>query len=183
MNTRFRTALFESAIWLSFALLAYIFSFKFDKTIEIYRFGASGWPRMVILLIVIAAVCQLITGWLEERRAERAGQQLGGDGPEESTMTSESDLLVHLRVVAVLLMPLGYAVLLESIGFYTLTPILVIGFLLLAGETRWKVILSVTVGLYVFFVIVFGRFLYINLPVGNMHPFYDFSNWLLTVIR
>lgn len=183
MNARFRTILFESAIWLSFALLAYVFSFKFDKTIEIYRFGASGWPRIVILLIVVAAVCQLITGWLEKRRAERAGQQLGSDAPEDSTMTSGSDLLVHLRVAAVLLMPLLYAVLLEPVGFYTLTPILIIAFLLLAGEDRWEVIISVTVGIYVFFVMVFGRFLYINLPVGNMHPFYDFSNWLLTVIR
>ena len=43
--------------------------------------------------------------------------------------------------------------------------------------------LGVTLGIYAGLVLLFGRLLYINLPVGNWHPFYDISNWLLVVIR
>ena len=51
----------EAALWLAFAGLAYLFSHDFDRGIEIYRFGADGWPRTIILLIAIAAVLQAVT--------------------------------------------------------------------------------------------------------------------------
>ena len=46
----------ESIVWVSLVILLFAFSFEFDKEIEIYKFGAAGWPRAVLgmLLLVIA---------------------------------------------------------------------------------------------------------------------------------
>ena len=49
----------EAALWLTLVVVLYIYSFEFDKEIEIYKFGASAWPRAILLLIAIAAIGQL----------------------------------------------------------------------------------------------------------------------------
>lgn len=55
--------LLEAALWLALAALLYAYSFDFDQSIEIYKFGASAWPRAVLLLIAAAAIGQLIYNW------------------------------------------------------------------------------------------------------------------------
>ena len=55
--------LIEAALWLTLAAVLYVYSFEFDKEIEIYRYGASAWPRAILLLLVIAALGQLLTHW------------------------------------------------------------------------------------------------------------------------
>ncbi|MGI9304715.1 MAG: tripartite tricarboxylate transporter TctB family protein [Gammaproteobacteria bacterium] len=174
-------ALAEAAIWLLLAALAYYYSFQFDKSIEIYRFGASGWPRAVILLMVAAAICQLIVTW--RRGGDAQTQDMLAAQETEAEESGERGVRYYLRVTATLLLPLIYALLLERVGFYVLTPIFILLFLLLAGERRPRYLIGVTVGIYAVLVFVFGRLLYINLPTGNMQPFYDFSNWLLVIIR
>ena len=37
---------FEVAAWIAFAGFAYAVSFTFDREIEMYRFGAAGWPQI-----------------------------------------------------------------------------------------------------------------------------------------
>ncbi len=53
----------EAAIWLGLCLFLYIYSFEFEKDIEIYKFGASAWPRAILLLIAVAAIGQLLYNW------------------------------------------------------------------------------------------------------------------------
>ena len=55
--------LVEGAIWLSLCLFLYAYSFEFDRNIEIYKFGATSWPRSIILLIAIAAIGQIFQHW------------------------------------------------------------------------------------------------------------------------
>ena len=54
----------EAGLWLSLCLFLFIYSFEFNQEIEIYKFGASAWPRAIILLIAIAAIGQLVHHWL-----------------------------------------------------------------------------------------------------------------------
>ncbi len=51
-----RGPLIEAGLWLGLALFLFAFSFEINKSIEIYKFGASGWPRVVIALIAIGAL-------------------------------------------------------------------------------------------------------------------------------
>ncbi len=76
MTSLTRGQTFEVVFWIGFAALAYYFSFEFDQEIEIYLFGASGWPRVVIALIVLAALCQLIQD-LVGRSSAQLVQRIG----------------------------------------------------------------------------------------------------------
>ena len=51
---------FEAGIWLAVAAVAFAFSFEFDRDIEMYRFGASGWPRLIILLIFLGTLALFV---------------------------------------------------------------------------------------------------------------------------
>ena len=77
----------EVGLWLLAAAVLYGLSFKFNQDIEIYKFGASAWPRTLILFMVIAAFGQLF--W--QYRYGDAGAEVGGpDANIESEGASEN---------------------------------------------------------------------------------------------
>ncbi len=195
-----RGTIIETVLWLCFALFAYYFSFEFDRDFETYKFNATGWPRTVILLIVIAALLNIFMLWrkgedkgdrdmlssLSREDLEKAKAELEAKAGGATLKTEEEDIRGTknwIRVLSILFLPVAYAWFLEPVGFYALTPFFILFFLILAGERRWQALASVTVGIYVTLVFVFGKLLYINLPVGVQEPFYSFSNWLLVWIR
>ncbi|MDD9823282.1 MAG: hypothetical protein OXU98_10445 [Gammaproteobacteria bacterium] len=85
--------LVEAALWLALAGLLYAYSFRFDKAIEIYRFGASAWPRAVLLLIAVAAVGQLLYHWKVDRRGGDGDGDGDGDGGDGETTARARDML------------------------------------------------------------------------------------------
>lgn len=59
---RLRTGnLVEAGFWLSLVVIFFFYSFEFDRDIEIYRYGATAWPRAILLLIALAAIGQLVS--------------------------------------------------------------------------------------------------------------------------
>ena len=54
-----RGHLIEAAIWLTIVAVFYAYSFEFNQTIEIYIFGATAWPRVVLLLLLFATLGNL----------------------------------------------------------------------------------------------------------------------------
>ena len=170
----------EAAFWLGFAVLAYAFTFTFDREIEIYRFGAAGWPRAVIVLLALAALCQLA-------QALRAPEE-PGPGPEEGAERSGMAPAGHgggyrLRVALTLLLPLAYAASLDYTGFYVTTPFFLAAYLFVIGERRVRFLVLVPLVIYLLLLLFFTKLLFVNLPVGNWHPFYDVSHWLLVRLR
>jgi hypothetical protein len=174
--TQKRNVLLETALWILFAVIAYTLSFEFDKEIEIYKFNATGWPRAVLILTVLAALGHLITSW----RDIAAGRAVVDDELEPLGGGTWSG---RLQVFGMLLLPLAYAYLLQDVGFYILTPIFIFLLLLLAGERRWKFLIGITVVLYFLLLLIFARLLFLNLPIGTAEPFYSISNWWLEIIR
>ncbi len=165
----------EAICWIGFAALAFIYSFKFDRDIEIYRFGAAGWPRVLIVLIVLAALAQLFLGQREQQASSGPAVE-----PEDSTETSLQD---RLRIALVLGLPVLYAALLDTSGFYFTTPIFIAAYLFLNGERRIGWLIGVPAFIYGILLLVFTKLLYVGLPIGYASPFYEFSNWLLVLIK
>ena len=170
----------ETALWLGFALFLYAYSFEFDRPIEIYEFGATAWPRAIILMIVLAALGNLYYHW---RHGDQVmAQSIGGSG-EEGEAGTERATGYYLRLGGILVLPFLYAFLMESIGFYTLTPFFIAGVIFLMGERRIAWILGITLASYAVILLLFAKLLYVGLPVGTVRPFYDFSNWLLALLQ
>ena len=170
-----RAHLAEAAIFLLIVVLFYGFTFEFNQPIEIYRFGATAWPRVVIALLLIATLGNL---WFQYRHGS-ATQSTIGQNVEEAPDFSAPGFLA--RMTAVLLTPLMFAWLLKPVGIYSGAPFFIAAIIWLFGERRWKPILVMTALIYVVFIGLFLVILNAPLPQGNMSPFYDYSAWILTM--
>jgi len=229
--------LVEAAIWLTLCLVLFIYSFQFDQDIEIYKFGATAWPRAIILLMAVAALGQLYHHW---KRGDEASVQLISaavdDGAEEAAheahhegpkwyastfglllipfaymrvpdwiaaLVSAEGTSIHvIRIViaailigifiytmrrnmigAMLTLPLLFAAMLEDMGFYSLAPFFIIGVMFMFGETRPKPMVAIMALIFGLLMLLFVNILYVGLPVGNIHPFYDIGSWVVTVLQ
>ena len=72
----------EAAIWLCLVVFLFVYSFEFEKEIEIYKFGASAWPRAILLLISIAAIGQLAYHW---KNGDGGGSSMVGQATDDGS--------------------------------------------------------------------------------------------------
>lgn len=172
---------FEIVFWIGFAAAAYILSFQFDRALPMYRFGASAWPRAVILVILAAAVGQFVVDLRARKAAAAAGAAL--DDGYFRRMAEEHGAAFFVRMGITLALPLIYAASLQNTGYYFTTPFFLAAYLYITGEHRIKWLIVVPLAIYVVLTIIFTRFLYVGLPVGYWPGFYDFGNWVVVLIR
>ncbi len=167
---------FEVGVWLAVAGVAYGFSLQFDRDIEMYRFGAAGWPRSIILLIVLGAVGQFVQDLrtVPETRTRESGylDRFSEHGPH-----------FFLRMGLTLVLPIVYAALLQGMGYYFLTPFFLAGYLYLTGERRVTALILVPLLIYSAVTLIFTRLLYVGLPIGYWPGFYDLGNWFVVILR
>lgn len=181
MTSLTRGQIFEVVFWIGFAALAYYFSFEFDQEIEIYIFGASGWPRVVIALIVLAALCQLIQDLVRQKqtKAEPAAQAPSA----KPDLPRDEQRAYVIRMAAVMTLPVAYALVLDYSGFYVTTPFFIALYLYVTGERRPRMLIAVPIIIYLLLLFFFTKLLYVGLPVGYTSPFYEISNWLLVLLQ
>ncbi|MEM1074195.1 MAG: tripartite tricarboxylate transporter TctB family protein [Pseudomonadota bacterium] len=167
-----RTHLAEAAIFLLVIAVFYAFSFEFNQPIEIYRFGATAWPRVVIGLLLLATLGNI---WFQYKH----GSAVQGTIGQSEDKADFSDPSTIPRMIAILLTPFIFAWLLKPVGIYFSAPFFIAAIIWLFGERRWKAILLMTFVIYAIFIGLFLVILNAPLPQGNTSPFYDFSAWIL----
>jgi Tripartite tricarboxylate transporter TctB family len=174
----------EWGFWVALAVAAYWLTFDFDEPLDIYRFGASGWPRFILACIVVGATLQTASGLLKERRGAREPV------PEDEAATTpegEPEAPERLRPSPLLLgifaLPLIYLVLLPRTGFFVTTPVFVMAFLWVLQVRRVRLLIGVTAAAYCLVLLIFVRLFYVALPVGNWPIFYDANNWIVIAVR
>jgi len=165
----------EAAVFLLIVAVFYGFSFEFNQTIEIYIFGATAWPRVVIILLLLATLGNL---WFQYKHGSASQETIGQNEDDETTLTDRKAII---RMVVILLTPFLFASLLKPVGIYFSAPFFIAAVMWLFGERRLKAILIMTGVIYCVFIGLFLVVLNAPLPQGNMSPFYDFSAWILTM--
>ena len=102
--------LVEAGFWLALCLFLYVFSFDFDRSIEIYKFGAAGWPRAIILLIALAAIGQLVHHWVKgDESSSQIISAAVDDGAEEAAHAAHHENLKwYLWTFSLLAIPFVY---------------------------------------------------------------------------
>ena len=162
----------EAGIFLLIIAVFYGFSFEFNQPIEIYRYGATAWPRVIIGILLLATIGNI---WFQHKHGS-SSQGTIGQSEDEADFSDSSTIA---QMAAVLLTPLVFAWLLKPVGIYFSAPFFIAAIMWLFGERRWKAILVMTVVIYVLFIGLFLVVLNAPLPQGNVSPFYDFSAWIL----
>ncbi|MFQ5882133.1 MAG: tripartite tricarboxylate transporter TctB family protein [Candidatus Methylomirabilales bacterium] len=177
-----RGLLIETGIWLGLAAVAYGLTYQFDEPLDLYRFGAAGWPRVVIVLLALCALANLaleVRGQWQKRAAPTAGRER-----EEGTAAFlRGDLPTHVKRLATFSIPLLYVYLIPRMGFYVATPLFVACYMSLLGERRFPYLLGASLLIYALMVLLFTKLLFVGLPVGNWPGFYAFNNFFLSLIK
>ena len=167
----------ETLVWLSIVLVFYLFSFEFDQEIEIYKFGATGWPRAVLVILLLVTI-----GNFQHLYKKGSAAQLGRVGiSDDEEEFSYDGIGPVIKLIAILSLPLIFSISLKPVGFYSATPIFIALLIFLLGEKRIKWILSITLFIYFLLILLFMVILNAPLPQGNVSPFYDFSALMLTI--
>lgn len=108
----------EAAIWLTIVIILYIYSFDFDREIEIYKFGASAWPRSILLLIGIAALGQLYSHWKngDGSASTIIGQATDDGSGDNAAEVDHNSLRWYLWTALLMAIPFVYINLPEAIA-------------------------------------------------------------------
>lgn len=171
-----RAHLVEAAIFGAIVVVFFAFSFEFNQPIEIYKFGATAWPRVIVFLLLIATAGNLYFQYKNGSAAQEGRVGAAETGDDGADFSHRPTLL---RMLGVLFTPFLFAWLLKPVGIYFAAPFFIAAIILLFGERRWKAILIMTAIIYAIFIGLFLVILNAPLPQGNTSPFYDFSAWIL----
>ena len=170
-----RPDIFETVFWLLISVIFFVVSFSFNQPIEIYKFGATGWPRVILFLMALVCLGNFYYAYSKGSKAQegRVGAK-ENDEPIEYTSIGQ-----YFKTGMVLMLPLVYALSLKPVGFYSGTPIFIALIMIAWGERRVRFILINTILIYAIVIVLFMLVLNAPLPQGNMSPFYDISAFML----
>ena len=168
--------LVEGAAWFLIVVVFFGYSFEFNQSIEIYKFGATGWPRVIVLLLLVVTAGNF---YYQFRHGSTIQKGRVGIAETEESETDYGDPATLLKVASVLLTPFIFAYLLKPVGMYSGSPVFIALVIYLFGERRWKWILGITLLIYAILLGLFVVVLNAPLPQGNVSPFYDFSGFIL----
>ncbi len=174
--------IFEGLVWITIACVAFVLTYEFNEPLAHYRYGASGWPRTLILGIVIFAVINALWSFFLARRqgAADAGEAPLSDKPLSRSTTGAS---VHLKRLGSFVVPLLYLFLMPRAGFYIVTPLFIAGYMFLLGERRLVNLVGATLFIYFLCLVIFTKLLYVPLPVGTLPGFYDVNSFFVALIK
>jgi len=110
--------IFEAAFWLLLAVIFFAVSFSFNQPIEIYKFGATGWPRVILFLMALIALGNFYHAYSKGSKAQegRVGAKENDDPIEYTSMGQ------YIKTGTILVLPLLYGLSLKPVGFYSGTP-------------------------------------------------------------
>lgn len=108
----------EAAIWLGVCIVLYAYTFEFDSEIEIYKFGASGWPRAILLLIAVAALGQLYGHYRQgdDSGVSKIGQASADSAAAGAEESDHNTLRWYLWTFGLLVIPFVYILVPDWIG-------------------------------------------------------------------
>ena len=177
MSNLKRGHIVETLVWISIVLVFYLFSFEFDQEIEIYRYGATGWPRSILVILFLVTLGNFLHTY-----KKGSGTQIGrvGISDDQEEIFYESFDSIK-KLIAILFLPLIYSISLKPVGFYSATPFFIAVIIYLLGENRIRWVFSITIFIYFLLILLFMVVLNAPLPQGNVSPFYDFSAFMLTI--
>jgi len=167
--------LVEGGIWVTIIVIFFSFSFEFNQPIEIYKFGATGWPRVILGILFFVTLGNIYHQYNYGSAIQKGRVGIADEYNEEGDKSTGT----LFKIIAVLFTPFLYALSLKPAGFYFTTPFFILAIILLFGERRPRWIISITLLIYALLLSLFMVVLNAPLPQGNMSPFYDYSAFIL----
>jgi putative tricarboxylic transport membrane protein len=164
---------------------------SFAISTRLGRLGPEAWPKIVLLLLLFAALWGAIEAFMKAApdgaasiMIKQATRSAGHEEDAEKALEGDPDGPIKRRPIfafAGVVAMLGYVALLPYLGYAICTFLLLLAIMLLAGYRRQlsAIVISLLGTLAFFF--VFQRIAYISLPLGT-GVFKDFSTMLMALM-
>ncbi len=172
----------ELFIWLVLAFLAYGLTYRFDKHLDNYQYGAASWPRVIILGMAIFALIEAILGLREFRRYGTTSAEVVGEPEDIDLKKPLPGDPAHLKRLVTFLTPLLFLFMIPRMGYYVSAPLFIAGFMLLLGERRPIYLIVTSFLIYGVTLVVFTKLLFVPLPEGSWPGFYEISSWIIVLL-
>lgn len=148
----------------------------FGDEISNYKFGADGWPQGIALAAFVGATFQLAL----QIHSVRSGQPASLiDSLKEPPISKKQ----WVRRIMIFLWPFVFLYLTPRLGAYVALPIFIVGFLMLLGVRKLKPIGLVLFVVYGLTLLIFTRYFFVALPLGNENTFYDINVAIIEFAR
>ncbi len=173
-RSRYRPLL-EWGGWCLLVLLLWQQTEHFSQPMGEFLFGADGWPKVVLLLLLLGASAQTASDLIKQSAANTKR--------EDTATPSSSKSMSWYQVAAVFCLPLVYVFLMRRLGFFLATPLFVLAYLWTLEVRRWQSLAAVTLTVFAVVLLVFVRFFYVALPVGSWEWAYAINNEIVSLVR
>lgn len=175
----------EWLFWAVLALILWLQTGAFSEEIAEYKFGADGWPKVVILGLVIGATGQAAFKWIAPADSDSAAPNDADTKDSQGTQAAKTSLTWPkvMQKIAIFGLPLAYLWAMHRIGFFVASPLFIALYLYVLEVRNWRLILGVTVIIIAVIFYVFVRLFYVAVPVGAWESFYLINNEIITYIR
>lgn len=166
----------EWLFWSVLALILWLQTGAFSEEIAEYKFGADGWPKMVILGLFVGATGQAALKWFDPSDG-------APDGEDEVAVAPDRSWQKIGQKLAIFGLPLVYLWAMHRIGFFVASPLFILAYLYILEVRNWRYLLGVTAIVLAIIFFVFVRLFYVAVPVGAWETFYAINNEIITYIR
>jgi putative tricarboxylic transport membrane protein len=163
----------------------------FAITTRLGRAGPDLWPKIVLVLMIGAAIWGIAEAIFKSRREDEtsilianASRSAGHEEDARRDLAEATDGAGDRNprfAVAGIAAMLGYVVVIHYVGFLIATLLLLLAIMLAAGYTRLSYATAISlIGAFAFFV-VFQRIVYVSLPMGT-GPFKELTLTLMALL-
>jgi putative tricarboxylic transport membrane protein len=150
------------------AVGAWALSGLFYTTSLTMRPAAYHMPRILVVFVSILAVLMVADVFLFKRRNQNKETEDAVANPTAPYIGGFFDGVNVLRTGAFMSMVVLYILLLESVGYFIMTPLFLIGALSLLRASRLWIILAISVVAPMIVYSIFVTFLDLPMPMGLM---------------
>ena len=168
------------------AVLLLIKAIQFDFDRIPGRIGPDAWPKLVLLLTIMAGTWGMLKTFLfDDASSNGAGKQAdptASDAGQPDAAYVDEPEIHPARVWATLAGTLAYLWILHYLGFFISTFIFLAFVIYTGGYRRFVWLFFISLFGSLFFMTIFVRVVYVSLPIG-IEPFSTVSLALLAILN
>jgi putative tricarboxylic transport membrane protein len=148
------------------------------------RIGPDFWPKTILVLAMVTCAYEIIKNLFFGKAENELGgvlQSIIKEAPADAPQEIQPDKAYPYRLAAGIAITIGYAFVIEYLGFFLTTFLYLAAFMAIGRYLRWGVVLTTSLVGSLVFMFVFMKIVYVSLPLGQ-EPFAQLTYLLMRVM-
>jgi putative tricarboxylic transport membrane protein len=133
------------------------------------RIGPDFWPKTILLLAMLTCAYEIIKNLFFGKAENELGgvlQSILKEAPVDA-QEEQPEKAYPYRLLAGIAITVGYAFVIEYLGFFLTTCLYLAAFMAIGRYRRWGVVLATSLIGSLTFMLIFMKIVYVSLPLGQ----------------